>query len=236
MRTRLRQVGVLAVAAALVAGCAAPLEISRRARDVVPSLTEDGLYRVEASQVGAVYLRPDAIFAVFDAVMFDPCTLAYAYPPRAKTILRRQLGNYRLDRETSERAIRTLREAFELELARSESFRLAVAPGPNVLRVSCHIVDLVWELPDAVGGATAWVRQSGVMTLVVNLRDSESGVILARIADRMAIRPEGTGLAGGFENRPVNNWAGVRYVSKRWARILRVALDSLRSDPASDLS
>ena len=51
-------------------------------------------------------------------------------------------------------------------------------------------------------------------------------------AERRAIRPGGTGLAVGYENTPVNNWAGVADVSARWAQTLREVLDALRMLPA----
>ena len=224
MRTGNGWLGVLALAV----GCTSPVQISRQAREPASVFTEDGLYRVEATQVGVVYLRPGASFATFDEVVFDPCTLAYKSPPVARSIFRREIGNYLLDLDNSDRVTRAVRMVLVRELDGRGDFRVVAEEGPNVLRVSCQIVDLVWETPDAMGGETYWVKRTGVMTLVLSVRDSESGTVLARIADRMAIRPGGASLAGGYENRPVNNWAGVRHVSRRWARIFREALEALQ--------
>jgi hypothetical protein len=232
MRTRIRRLDVLAMAAVLSAGCTSPFQISRQARDPVPVVSEDGLYRVEASQVGAAYLRAGASFADYDAVVLDPCSLAYKSPPDEKTIFRRAIGNYLLNPDSSDRMKRLLRESFEREIDRSESFHVAAQAGPGALRISCQIVDLVWEVPDALGGETFWVKRTGVMTLLLNVSDSDSGTVLVRIADRRAIRPQGEALVGGYENRPVNNWAAVRQLSERWARMLREALDSLHLPPA----
>jgi hypothetical protein len=92
-------------------------------------------------------------------------------------------------------------------------------------------VNLVWEVPDAIGSELYFVKRTGVMTLVMDVADAPSGTVLARIADHSVIRPFGTALNGGFENRPTNNWTGVRDVSSRWARIVRGTLDSLHSAP-----
>jgi len=232
MCTRFRRLDVFAAAAVLFAGCTAPFQIGRQVRDPEPVVSEDGLHRVEARAVGAAYLRSGATFAEYDAVVLEPCTLAYENPPQEKTLFRREIGNYLLDLDSSERLTRLLREALAREIDRSESFHVAKEAGPGALRVSCQIVDLVWEVPDALGGETFWVKRTGVMTLFLNVSDSNSGTVLARIADRREIRPQGESLSGGYENMPVNNWAGVRDLSARWARILREALDSLHASAA----
>ena len=130
-----------------------------------------------------------------------------------------------------DRLTRSVREAFERGVAASVNFQIVGQPGPGVLQASCRIVDLVWEVPDARGGETFWTKRTGIMTLVLDLQDAESGTVLARLADRREIRPVGVGLSGGFESRPVNTWAGVRDVSARWGRILREALDALYDHP-----
>jgi len=231
MRTRIRRLGALAVTAALSAGCTVPFQIGREAKDPVPVVSDDGLQRVKADRIGIAYLRSDTDFAAYTAVMLDPCTLAYASPPVEPTVLRRRIGNYRLDPERSERMTRGLREAFAREFERSGSYRVVAEPGPGVLRVACHIADLVWEVPRNLVGETYWVKRTGLMTLLLSVRDSESGRVLARIGDRRAIRPLGESLSGSYENLPVNNWAGVRDVSRLWARVLREGLDSLRDNP-----
>ena len=229
MHAGILQICILTVAALLSVGCTRVLRMDPGGWGLEPTVSEDGLYRVPATEVGAAFLRPGARFADYRAVLIDPCTLAYKSPPTEQSIFRREIGNYRLSPESSERLTRGVREALQREVDASESFYIAGEPGPGVLLVSCHIVGLIWEVPDARGGETFWTKSTGAMTLILNLRDSESGAVLGRLADRRAIRPEGVQLSGGYENRPVNNWAGVREVSARWGRILREALDVLHA-------
>jgi hypothetical protein len=224
--------------AVLSLGCTVPLWFDVHGRSAEQELTADGLYRVEVWKVSAVYLKLGASFSDYDAVVFDPCTVAYKDPPEQKTLFRREIGNYLLDADSRSRLQRTLDEVFARELDKSEIFRVATEPEPGVLRLSCRIVDFVWEVPDAIGGESFFVHRTGEMTLVMNVADAPSGTLLARIADRRDIRPIGAALGGGFESRPTNNWTGVRDVSLRWAQIVRETLDSLHSaaeqSPAED--
>ena len=68
------------------------------------------------------------------------------------------------------------------------------------------------------------------MTLVLDVRDSESHAPLARIADRRAVQPSG-GYAL-YQSNTVNITAELRRVFTRWARFLREGLDELQQLPA----
>jgi hypothetical protein len=236
MRTRIRRIGILTLAFALAlspvcVGCIRSLRIDPVERGAESVVTQDGLLRVSAREVGAAYLRPGVRFANYHAVRVDPCVAFYQSPPVLPSIFRREIGNYRLSAERMDRLTRSVREEFEREVAASVHFLLVGEAGPGVLRASCRIVDLVWEVPEARGGETFWTNRTGIMTLVLDLQDAESDAVLARLADRRAIRPVGVALSGGFESRSVNTWAGVRNVSARWGRILREALDALYAYP-----
>lgn len=191
-------------------------------------MSDDGLYRIESPLAGAIYVRPGARFWRYNQVAVDPVTLAYKSRPSAPDSFQRRPGNYLLRLDATDRLRQGVRRAFEREMATSQGFALASEAGPGMLRISARIVDLVWEVPPPRGGESYYVDRTGEMTLIVDVRDSATGVVLARLAERQAIRPAGTGLAGGYESTPVNNWAGVADVSARWARTLREALDSLR--------
>lgn len=218
-------------------GCAdPPIRIDSYWSGPVPVATEDGLYRVQASRVGAAYLRPGVLFSDYDAVVIDPVTFSYESQPLPASGFDRTLGNYPLSPGGVHRLTRSLQQALEREMVGSEGFVVESKARPGALRISAHVVDVVWEVAPARGGETYIVHRTGVMTLVLNLRDSQSGELLGRVADRRAIRPEGAALAGGYENRSVNNWAGVREVSARWARILREALDGLHEQPRVPMS
>jgi hypothetical protein len=218
----------LALAWALAAACAAPAPPIQYVYDGGAAATADGLYRVQTDRVGAAFLKPGASFHAYDAVMIDPVTVSYTRPAtdgRRRDDVR---GSYPLGYEHTQRLKRILQEAVESELTRGEAFAVVTTPGPGVLRISGHIVDLVWEQPPWRGGEDRFVLRTGKMTLILDVRDAQTGEPLARLADRRPIQPGAEHPTGAFESNPVNNWGGVRDLAASWARILREALATLR--------
>jgi len=228
MTVRGIRIGVLlafALGLALDPGCASgPRPIEYEARKGLPS-TADGLYRVRTRRVSAAFLKPEADFSQYDAVMIDPVRVSY------------KRGMLELDEQDVERFQSIFQQAFDSELSRSKVYRVVSLPGPRTLRVSGQIVNLVVRVPPFRGGEKNLVLDAGEMTLILDVRDSQSGEPLARVADRRRIRPAGTELARGaavsglYESNPVNNWGAVREICADWARTLREALDDLASLP-----
>jgi hypothetical protein len=64
----------------------------------------------------------------------------------------------------------------------------------------------------------------GEATLVIELSDSESGEVLARVYDRQAI--EGVAIAQD-PSAPVTRWEDVEALCKKWASTVRDRLDVL---------
>ena len=68
------------------------------------------------------------------------------------------------------------------------------------------------------------MRALGEATLVIELHDSESGEILARVYDRRAV--EGVAIAQQ-QAAPLMRWEDVESMSERWASTVRDRLDVL---------
>ena len=204
---------VLALAVALGMGCASeprPIEF------VAKPATADGLYRVRAFRVSAAFVKPGADFSHYTGLVIDPVTVSYTTP---------------LDDSSADRLKKIFQEAFERQLGRSVVFAVVSEAGPDVLRVSGHIVDLSVQVPPFRGGEMNFVVNAGEMTLVLDLRDSRTGAPLARMADKRKIAPSSAGLVGGYQSSAVNNWGALREICSDWARILRSGLDDLHQLP-----
>ena len=93
------------------------------------------------------------------------------------------------------------------------------------------VKDLVVNTPTkAVGRDRYYTTSTADMTLLMELRDSESGELLARIADRRTARsPHGSGLNRVYYSNPISNSQAVRSTFKRWATILVGQLDQLNT-------
>jgi hypothetical protein len=91
-----------------------------------------------------------------------------------------------------------------------------------VLLVWGGLLDVLSFVPPATSGrGDIILRRVGEATLVVELRDSESNTVLARVLDRRAAEQ----VSGRMVSNTVNNTAELRRLAKRWARLLRQRLE-----------
>jgi hypothetical protein len=122
-----------------------------------------------------------------------------------------------------------VREEFSRELQRG-GYQTSEVAGPDVLEVRARIADLYVNAPDTLdaGRSQSFTMSAGEMTLVLELRDSETGQVLARAYDRREGRE--TGQLNWTTS--VSNEADAREVARTWARILRRQLDAARAADA----
>ena len=113
--------------------------------------------------------------------------------------------------------------AFSAERQIGMGFELTEETGPDVLLVWGGLLDVVSFVPtNREARDRVFLRSIGEATLVIELRDSESGATLARLLDRRALDQA--------SSRPTRHTTGaavseVRRLARRWARRLRESLD-----------
>jgi hypothetical protein len=208
---------ILLLSAALLAGCASP----------APKAEWDGLVRQPGTRLDAVFVRPgtEGEIAAFRSVMLDPVEVSFARdfdPNRGTRSLSRRVSDD--DLIAIQDSLATLfREVFREELA-AGGYELVETPGPDTARVTAGIVDLFISAPDTATGATRTLTaNAGRMTLVMELRDSVSGELLARAVDQRTSRDSAVWT---ISNR-VTNTAEARRTFRTWAAALRQGLDEL---------
>lgn len=206
---------------AVLSGCAATAPQSK--------VEWDGLVREPHPRLGAVFVRPGAAedMGAFRSVLLDPVEVSFASDFESG---RRSGGGARRLNAGDLAAIRRDLADLFLQVFREElaagGYNLVDEPGPETLRVSAAIVDLFITAPDAaqpVGRSRTYAANSGRMTLVLELRDSVTGEILARAIDGQSARR--TGMLT-LTNR-VTNTADARRALRVWAQALREGLDEL---------
>jgi hypothetical protein len=189
----------------------------------------DGLVRQPHPRLSAVFVRPGAQedMAAFRSVTLQPVYVSFASD--FETGHRSGSAQRRLNADDLAAIRQSLAELFD-QILREElaggDYQIVEQPGPDTLKVSAAIVDLFITAPDAAqatGRSRTYTANSGRMTLVVELRDSVTGEILARAVDTQSGRA--TGL-WSISNR-VTNTADARRALRVWARALREGLDEL---------
>lgn len=197
-----------------------------------PSTEWDGLVRQPNQRLDAVFVRPGAAEAIggFRNVKLDIVSVSFASdfdPTRGNRGSARRLNADDLLAIKNNLAEMT-REIVSAELA-SGGYTLVDAPGPETLLASAAIVDLFITAPDpqSAGRTRTFTADSGRMTIVLELRDSITGELMARVVDRQTGRRDGTWT---ITNR-VTNTADARRAIRNWAVALREGLDALYARP-----
>ena len=214
----------------------------------IPTLTGlmlSGAYRIPAIQMNVTGVftnkmstdayrgagRPEATYVVERAMdivaaelKIDPVEVAFHKdwkPTRPGS--RIPIGAAELDSIRTELA-KLVQAQFVKALEEKGRYPVVNASGPDVLRVRIYIVNLIVNAPG--GGSSSvssrtFVMSAGEMTLFLDLYDSETGQILARVVDRREARADGVARMASR----VTNIGEAQDIAAAWARILRDALD-----------
>ena len=207
---------------ALLAGCAT---------QAPPDTTEDGLVRIDVKGIDHAYMRPGANLAPYRRLMIDPVEVAFSKdwdPERTGSHLK--LSAEEREKIRSDLAALFMK-TFGEELEKG-GYKVVDAAAPDVLRVIPKLEDVYVNAPDlmAPGRTRTYVMNAGRMSLLAELRDSETGAIIARVSDQSEARD-----LPYFElATSVSNSVEARRMIADWARILRARLDSVRMRAEAD--
>ena len=189
-------------------------------------MTFDGLYPIEGGTADAAWARPGADISQYSKIMLQGVGIEYRPGGETGRLHHARIGDdhFELSDKQKARFEIVVKEAFQEELSRSEYFTLVDEPGPDVLLIKGGLLDVVsYAPPEPLGRGEIYLRRVGEATLVLEIRDSVSEAIIARVVDRRAAEDAG----GEFSksNRAANT-AEVRRLVRAWGRILRDRLDT----------
>lgn len=181
----------------------------------------DGLRQVSSKYFGAAFVRPGVDFTQYQELVLGGSELAFKAPDRSKQ-------QFPLSPEQKDGFRQELDAQFAAEMANLKTLRLTDKAGPGVLDVQIRVQDILATVPAQGTGGSAWgslsLEAMGEATLVIELHDSESGEILARVYDRRAI--EGVAIAQR-QAAPLTRWQDVEAMCKQWASTVRERLDAV---------
>ena len=189
-------------------------------------LSFDGLHKVDNSQADVAWARPDFDISGYTKIWPLGAGIEYRQAKnRGRTSVDRTRGGpYFIDDKSRAQFEELVGTVFREELEKIEKYELVDGPGPDVLMVRGGLLDVTsYVPPDPVGGrSVVFLSSVGEATLVLELRDSETGTILARSVDRRAAETIG----GSFtRSNSVTNSAEARRLIRFWATRLREGLD-----------
>jgi len=218
MKRMTLQTALVALIPALFCGC----EVNPQA----PQKTDDGLTRVISKQVDEVYVVRGRTLAPYHRVILDTVEIAFKpdWQQRHPEVSADQVVRIR------SQGAQVFYDIFRSALSKNGGYGLTNQPAPDVLRVSATIADLdVAASPaDKTGNQRMYVVSPSDLTLHMELRDSQSGAIIARAIDREKGRTFGNLQVADA----VSNSTEARRALEMWAGLLRDALDAARSAPA----
>jgi len=190
-------------------------------------VTHDGLVRVQKSVVDAAWVKPTLDLTPYKKLMVVSQGVSFRKLEPVSDFQARSESQFPVKEENKERLSRELKTAFEAELKKLERYELVTQPGPDVLLLVGAIIDVVSNIPPDIDSARfgrggVYLTSIGDATLVIELRDSESGEILARAADRRAAESP-----FAFEVNNVTAWTEVRRLASYWASLMRRRLEEI---------
>jgi len=208
----------------LSAGCTTSAPTIQQGSDA--EVSYDGLHKVDNSQADSAWARPDFDISTYSKIMLVGAGIEYT--PETNTGRtsrdRNRGGPYFIDDKTRAKFEQMVNDVFSEEMAKIENFTFVEEAGPDVLMVWGGLLDVSSYVPpdNLSGRSEVFISQVGAATLVLELRDSETGTILARSVDRRAAER-----GGGYmmNSNSVTNASEVRRLVRFWAKRLRDGLD-----------
>jgi hypothetical protein len=227
----IRELSLLAFAFAGLALAPAP---SLAAKDPPPQVSPEGLQLTKSTKNRLVYVKPGATFSQYNRVaILDP--LVEFEKDWQKDYNDSRIGlQGRVTDEDVERMKQKLaaefKKIFTDELQGKGGYTVVNAAAPDVLVLRPALLNVEVNAPDVMttGIEHTVVRSAGQMTLYLELWDSATNTLLARVMDAQA-DPDTMAQMGGS----VTNKAAADRILRSWAKELRERLDDVKAKPAS---
>ncbi|HEX7857119.1 MAG TPA: DUF3313 family protein [Sphingobium sp.] len=209
----------------MLLGSALALSLAISPLSAQPPHEWDGLVRVKAKHMDAVYLLPQADFTGYTKVMLDPTEVAFRKDWQRDT----STVTKRISDEDARRILESARTGFE-EIFRKAyvdaGYQVVTTAGPDVLRIETAVINLDVQAPDIMtaGRSVTFSSEAGSATLAIEARDSVSGALLGRAVDEKVmgdLRP--------YLRNSVTNSAEFEEAFSAWAKRSAAGLGELKA-------
>ena len=211
---------------ALIGIVALTFASSALAAERLPEVSTDGLHLVKQNDFAAVYVRPGAKFGGYDKVAILQCFVAFQ---------RNWADNMNEENPLSvpPQEMQQIKQKLSAEFMKVFTAQVTAGGYPvvddaakDVLVLRPAIINLQIQAPDPMSGPGAVISQSaGQMTLYLELYDSVSSELLARVIDA-----ESAGNVGGTFGWQTSssNLMAADEILKKWSDTLVKYLEQAR--------
>jgi hypothetical protein len=203
-------------------------------KDKLPEISSDGLHLLKHTKARAVYTKPGATFDQYTKVKILDCFVQFK-KNWEKDYNMNEVG---LEGRVTNKDAVAIKKGLAAEFTKVFTKQLEKHGhpvvddvGPDVLLLRPAIINLDVTAPDLMtpGMSSNWVSSAGEMTLYMELYDSATSELLARVIDPEADRSMGAMAA----NRVTNTAAADRIIS-RWAELLSNHLGDIKKTTATN--
>ena len=216
-------------AAALCVGLALIVPAALAADESPPEVTKDGLHLYKRTKERLAYVRPGATFTQYKRVSLLDCYVEFS-KDWVKNYNRDQRDPSRRIKESDlDRAKAALQKDFKRifteELQEGGRYQVTDSGGPDVLVLRPALINIQVNAPDlmSAGRSTTYIESAGAMTLYLELWDSASNTLLARVIDASTDPRRYGQIASSVTNR-----SAADTMMRSWADELRSRLDLVR--------
>lgn len=193
-----------------------------------PQTTPEGLVLQKGTKLEAVYLKPGVNFSGYDKFAILECAVAFRKDWQRDQNSSTAFGVSKQDMDKIRgRLADEFEKVFTAELQDKGGYQIVDAGAADVLILRPAIINLDIQAPnsnDQPGMSATFSATAGQMTLYLEIYDSVTSELLARVVD-----PE-AGQDGGMiqMQSAVTNKVEADRILKKWAGILRAGLDKAR--------
>jgi hypothetical protein len=184
----------------------------------------DGLIQIENSKSTKAWTKPNLDLSGYSKILPIRAEIQYRSVKKvsASAAQRSSTTEFPLDEKQKQQIEKALTDVFQIEIAKSKNFTVTDKAAPDTLIVIGTLLDVVSNVPPApMGRSDIYLSQIGEATFAVEIRDSQSGEVLARAVDRKA-----PGSVVAMQSNPVTNVSQFKTTVRQWATRLISRLDS----------
>jgi len=197
-----------------------------------PPAEWDGLQKVATKKFDLAYLLPGADFKTYTRVMIDPSEAAFRKNwQKDHNNTQRSLDMRITDDEAREMltAVQTAFDEIIKQTYRDNGYEVVTTPAPDVMRLRTAVFNIDVDAPDQMTASRTrtYSSEAGRASLMVEVRDSMSGAVLARGIDSRDVGDKGFTV----QRSRVSNRADFERVFKTWAQMSVDGLATLKAMP-----